>query len=697
MMKLFEIKLMHRILYIVLIFIVTFSFYGCSVFDDNMSHPDEGGINLGIDWSRTANQSPSVYQARVVAPSGAIRDFSNLSGTNNLLVVSPGEGVLYVYNEAEHVSVFGKSVKVNNVQTPGMFYSYSSPVFTERNKDINHSAIMIQQTGELRISFAIKPQSMISRIRNISAVLEGVSTGLDMQTNVLSSPASVNISFTKSTYYATALLRVLGFDRSSRQNLKLEIEFENGNIASTASDLTSLLSDFNESRNTVFSLNADLNVSSETSVTVGRWKSNTELNYLSVSPSEINWERQASNATIEVVTDQPSWSYSVNTTGNWLTVTKSDAQLMISASENWSSLRREATINISAGGLNESVTIIQNQVLSSTYLDKETVVLQRATVGNGVNIILMGEGYTQRDMNRGTGKYERDMRKAADAFFSVYPYTIYRNHFNVYMIAAISNQEGISNESTNTIIDTRFEALWEGGRSTGIDCNDDIVVEYLDAIADLATANIHDLTVIMPINANIYAGTCIMSYEYSFRTDYGNGFSISMCPTGSDFEAVVMHEAGGHGFAKLTDEYIYNTNETIPDDMKDRINLVKRFGWYENVDLYSDITLTTWSGFAGLSKYSMVSTFEGADLYGKGIWRPEYNSCMNNNVSYFNAPSRWAQVRRIKRLAGISYTFSRFLQDDVVPAYPTTTRQSTGKGFVPLAPPVIKDFSKTRK
>ena len=691
---------MHKIFYIVLIFTIVFSFSGCEVFDnDNTKHPNEGGINLEIDWSKTTNESSVVYRACFVSPSGSIRDFNNLTGINNLLVVSPGEGVLYVYNEVEHVSVFREKANVKNVQMPGMFFSYSSPVFTERDKDIYHSAIMIQQTGELKISLAIKPFAMNNKIRSVSAVLDGVFTELDMTTNELSAPASVNVSFTKSTYYATALLRALGFDQSSQSNLTVEIEFENGSRASTICDLTPWLSDFHQSRNTLFSLNADLYVSDETSpvITIDKWKRNEDIRYLSVLPLEIELGHQASNATIEVVTDQPSWSYSVNTTGNWLTVTKSDTQLMISASENGSSRRREATINISAGGLNESVTIIQNQILSSTYLDKETVVLQRATVGNGVNIILMGEGYTQRDMNRGTGKYERDMRKAADAFFSVYPYTIYRNHFNVYMIAAISNQEGISNESTNTIIDTRFEALWEGGRSTGIDCNDDIVVEYLDAIADLATANIHDLTVIMPINANIYAGTCIMFYEYSFRTDYGNGFSISMCPTGSDFEAVVMHEAGGHGFAKLTDEYIYNTNETIPDDMKDRINLVKRFGWYENVDLYSDITLTTWSGFAGLSKYSMVSTFEGADLYGKGIWRPEYNSCMNNNVSYFNAPSRWAQVRRIKRLAGISYTFSQFLQDDVVPAYPTTTRQSTGKGFVPLAPPVIKDFSKTRK
>ena len=249
------------------------------------------------------------------------------------------------------------------------------------------------------------------------------------------------------------------------------------------------------------------------------------------------------------------------------------------------------------------------------------------------------------------------------------------------------------------MVDNRFKTLWEGGRSTGIGCNHLIVVEYLNAIVGLSyDADIHDLTVIMPINADIYAGTCYMYFddEDVYWPDYAHGFSIGMCPTGSYFKDVVIHECGGHAFAKLLDEYIYNANETIPDEMKDETVFYKKYGWFENVDFYSDITQTSWSGFAGLPKYSMVGTFEGSDQYGKGIWRPEYNSCMNNNVPYFNAPSRWAQVRRIKRLAGISYSFSQFLQDDIVPVYPANTRQYDAKDFVPLAPPVMKDFSKIR-
>jgi len=299
-------------------------------------------------------------------------------------------------------------------------------------------------------------------------------------------------------------------------------------------------------------------------------------------------------------------------------------------------------------------------------------------------------------MNRGTGKYEQDMRTAVDHLFDVYPYSRYRDHFNIYMIAAISNQQGISNSSTSTHVDNKFETVWEGGNSTAINCNFDIVLAYLDAIPELESAYIHDITVILPINASIYAGTCYMYYSNMF-TDYGNGFSISLCPVGSHFKSIIIHEAGGHGFAKLSDEYIYYPKDEYPHEDKNSAKNMKKFGWYENIDFSADITQTSWKGFANLPKYDMVGTFEGANYYGKGIWRPEFNSCMNDNTLYFNAPSRWAQVRRIKKLAGINYSFSQFLLDDIVPEYPATKHSHVEKDFIPLAPPIVISSSQIRK
>ena len=697
------------------IFLLTLisTFFGCNDDKFNTLHPKEGGIALTVDWSKASSNTPSTYQALVVYPSGESKVFDNLSGTTNNLNVEPGEATIYVYNRAEHISVSGSNVSVNTVDggiapNPGLFFSHSGKVFTERDKDIAHNAVMNRQTGELKFSLAIKPASMIDKVKAIHAVLEGVASAFDMQTGNISAASVLKTTLSKSSYYATGTVRLLGFDRSAKQNLQLEIELENGNKASVTTELTSLITEFNNSKNTLFFLNADMYISDglTPTITVEKWEHHAENRYLSVSPSTIELNSSVSSESAIITTDQPLWVYSIIQSGNWLTATKLDDRIHLSATANTDETERQATVNISAGGLTESVIIIQQpyvpepepepEPVSTSYADKEVVKLQSATVGNGINIVLMGDGYTISHMDKGTGKYEQDMRATTEHIFSVYPFTRYRDYFNVYMIAAISNQEGISVETPYYHVDNKFETVWDGGNSTRIMCSLNAVIEYVNAIPELAALPEWDgISVIMPVNAPLYAGTCRMFLDD--ETDFANGFSISMCTFGTDYRETLVHEFNGHGFAKLDDEYIYFPKDEIPDEDRDDIIDRKQFGWYENVDFSDDILQTSWKGFANNPKYYMVGAFEGASYYGKGIWRPEFNSCMNDNTPYFNAPSRWAQVRRIMHLAGIDYTFSRFLQDDIVPVYPAATRSTGKKAFVPLARPVVEDAGKLKR
>ena len=688
---------MSKVNYLTLIVFTVLTFSGCDDDKHQTSHPDEGGIMLTIDWPKSESSTlPVSYQASVIYSSGESRIFDNLSGTTNNLVVDPGKATIYVYNKAENVSIFGKKATISNsgagiAPMPDLFYSYSGEISTERDRDIPLTATMSRQTGELKLSFAIKPAAMIDKVKSISAVLDGVASELDMQTNELSTSSAINTTFSKSSYYATSTLRLFGFITSAKQNLKLDIEFENGRTASVSSDISSFVNGFNTSKNTLFALNASMYIDENTAaVTIDNWERNTESRYLSAFPSELTLPHQGSREYIAVTTDQSSWGISVRNAGNWLTVNETGNRIEISTTENTNQESRQAIINVSAGGLSESITVTQHGYMSQSYQDKEVVKLQSATVGKGINIIMMGDGYTVEEMAKETGKYERDMREATEHFFSVYPFTVYRNHFNVYMIAAISEEAGLSNRLADTYLNTKFESVWDG-RTTEVVSNESIVIDYVNAITELSNVELYDLTVIIPINADIYAGTCLMSLPDTdpMEKGYGEGFSMNMCPVGRYFEEIIIHEACGHGFAKLADEY---TNifpkEAIPDNSKNNVNYRKEYGWFENIDFFSDIMQTSWRGFANNSKYHMVSTFEGGYTYGKGVWRPEFNSCMNDNIPYFNAPSRWAQVRRIKKLAGFSYSFSQFLQDDIVPDYPANTRSKVEK-FIPLAPPVI--------
>ncbi len=89
----------------------------------------------------------------------------------------------------------------------------------------------------------------------------------------------------------------------------------------------------------------------------------------------------------------------------------------------------------------------------------------------------------------------------------------------------------------------------------------------------------------------------------------------------------------------------------------------------------------------------MVKAFERAYMYARGIWRPETNSCMNNNVSYFNAPSRKKIVERIMELSGRSFDMNDFLAKDAVnlstSARSRLREPRAGELFVPFAPPVL--------
>lgn len=365
----------------------------------------------------------------------------------------------------------------------------------------------------------------------------------------------------------------------------------------------------------------------------------------------------------------------------WCTAVVEGARMRIRVSTNLGA-ERSVTLHVTAGRFTQDVVLVQRAFDPvRNYGDGEVVALQRATSGNGVCLVVVGDGYTLAEMARGTGKYETDMRRAAEAFFSVYPYSAYRSYFDVYMLTAISEEAGMNCVSPSETVDTKFSTLWQGV-STSISCDDEAVRDWLTRVTALTGRRMQDLTVVMPINRAVYAGTCLM---------WTDGFSISMIPVGSSFDKLVVHEAGGHGFAKLLDEYVYYETE-IPAKTRSEIESFKNFGFYINADFSPDISQTTWRDFAARPDYPMVGTYPGAGTYRSGIWRPEENSCMNDNVAYFNAPSRWAQIRRIRRLAGEpDYTFDAFLLEDQRPAYPVGTRSGIGdlSRFVPSGPPVV--------
>ena len=417
--------------------------------------------------------------------------------------------------------------------------------------------------------------------------------------------------------------------------------------------------------------------------------------FLAPSIENLNFTYPGETRTI-TVSSNLAWEAAIEPSVTWCGMERNGNSLTFTAEPNDGSVKRRATLRFTTDvGISKDVPITQFSI-ADNYGNKEVVLLHEATKGKGVNIVMMGEGYTLPLMARGGGKYETDMRDAAEYFLSVYPYSAYREYFNIWMVTAISNEEGMSVTSPAKAVDTVFDCVWAGDGSTMLSCKLDTAKEYAQLVATQAGANIDDILAIMPINADVYAGTCYMNV----------GFSVAMCPTsslpgGKSFRNLTIHETCGHGFAKLADEYISpgRENRTIPSYDKLEIDIAQKTDEMQlNLSTVGDIARSPWAGMADNPKYTggdvdpnnKVGMFEGAGYYGKGLWRSERNSCMNDNVLYFNAVSRWSAVRRIKRLSGEDddYTIEEFMRDDVIPAYPTETRASS-EPFIPLGRPII--------
>ena len=179
--------------------------------------------------------------------------------------------------------------------------------------------------------------------------------------------------------------------------------------------------------------------------------------------------------------------------------------------------------------------------------------------------------------------------------------------------------------------------------------------------------------------------------------DYGgvtymwdDGTAIAYCPMSDygyplDFRGVVQHEAGGHGFGKLGDEYIYHTSFISsctctccfhPSSWDSEHSRNE----YMNLSLSGKMSDVPWRDFIFHEKYSnFVDIFEGGYMHSRGVFRSEQNSCMNNEIPYYSTISRYSIVKRIMEYAGEEFSFDKFVENDIIEVVNTESTKSAGE------------------
>lgn len=315
---------------------------------------------------------------------------------------------------------------------------------------------------------------------------------------------------------------------------------------------------------------------------------------------------------------------------------------------------------------NYSTTLSVEQYDCDNY-DCEVIINQEATKGNGVNLVFMGDCFDARDIAKGS--YLEGINEAIGYYFDIEPYKTYREYFNVYTIVGMSNDSGMG--TVNTIRDAKFGSQYS---LEGIYPNYDKTYEYAMKASTVDESNIGETLVVLVENTTDYGGICYM---------WGDGSAIACCPMSRDaypydFRGIVQHEAGGHGFAKLGDEYIQENSwlQTCPPHYKEYL-MGKALGWYRNLEETGDMDEVAWSHLIFHPKYSnIVDIYEGGYFHTRGVYRSEPNSCMNNNIPYYSAISRQEMVERIMRYAGEEFSLDDFYANDVLDTYGNTATRS---------------------
>lgn len=300
------------------------------------------------------------------------------------------------------------------------------------------------------------------------------------------------------------------------------------------------------------------------------------------------------------------------------------------------------------------------------YSDGEVMTLNTATKGPGIDIVFIGDGYDAKDIAKGT--FKQNTEDGFKHFFGIEPYSTYKDYFNVYAVVSKSDDSGIG--TVNTVVDTKFGSYFTQNRIKAPAADKCFQwAKRADASMVLSKS-----LVIMLMNTSTYEGVTMM---------YGDGSAIACCPVSTDaypydFRGIIQHEAGGHGFGKLGDEYIYHNAFIQTCDCKDgcehprgdddtmtSYGIYKSKGWYKNLSMTADAKQVPWAHLIYHKNYSdKVDMYEGGYMHTRGVYRSEATSCMNNNIPYYSAISRQAIVERIKAYAGETFDFNDFVAKD---------------------------------
>lgn len=219
----------------------------------NTPHPDKGAVTVAADWSDRSEACPvpteySLWHTCCMAagaytlPGGAEKCLPEL--------FEPGGHTLVACNAADKIGVSGLTATVaardgGIAPLPGYLLTAAQQIAVVRDDTVRVVLAMRQRVRDLHIELTVT-EGDPERIASIEGTLSGIAGSFDLAAQQTAGSAqSTSPSFTRAGDRITADARLLG-TAGDKQMLTLEITFTDGRMQTTESDLTELLSGFDE-------------------------------------------------------------------------------------------------------------------------------------------------------------------------------------------------------------------------------------------------------------------------------------------------------------------------------------------------------------------------------------------------------------------------------------------------------------------
>ena len=388
--------------------------------------------------------------------------------------------------------------------------------------------------------------------------------------------------------------------------------------------------------------------------------------------------------------------------------TQSGFQMIFADDEGNSTTKTASELTFPRGGILDFGTIDLGDEFTDESGNTEPVLYMQATADapKPVSIAVIPEGFTADEMDT----YEMLAKSAVDALMATEPFNHYREYFNVWLLKVASNESGASITDGRNNITTRrdsyFGAKWGEDSYDDMSADENVIFEFVSENCPDISRGIHsirEVPVLMIINDARYGGICQswsdgtgycmapVSYDGGkMYWDYPGVEAASATAhrgqtrqvTSQDLQEIgenigdwrntVVHEFGGHCFARLADEYWYTSNSasgsSIPSQSWEVPHSLNISATYNNPGWKSDLLDNNLHALSSLtakdSRYGRIGVYQGADVYMFNRWRSERISCMIDNRFYFSTWQRMIIVKRIMTLSGSTFNADSFWAKD---------------------------------